>query len=1045
MSIKPNWLHIPHKQWPAESWKSLSRIVGASKVNKDVKDLLYSVMQQQAQFDTKYEEQNYLEIERAFDRALNGLSVGPYLVVDYTDPKAFDTLADALASAQSPNSNPLIIVKLDGSLSQQTLTVPIGATITVLFDTSMASGVLNVTGGGNDASIVFIGGIIGPGSGSSTAFDSGFSGTIGFLNCPFVGMGAGGIASSPNSNIVAFGSHFVTEGGDGVDGFFAPGGTANCQLVGCTIDALSCGSFNIGVCSIIDCDIVIADVFTTSFTSTMSSSTNIVRFIGNKITWVTGTGVVWTIAYDNSTGSDQAFIFSNNSIDGSTHGWGIAFTNLNNGSLVQINDNTGVNVSAATLSFTTTGTSTVMLADNDFAHCTVTQSGHADTKVLISGQYQKITTAANHVVMTVVVDLQNVGSSTGLVINGDYGLILGSFNNGGSASTGISFVGNHNIAIMGGVDAVTTPSTASGTGNTLNSFTDATAMHNGDAAGGDLGGTYPNPEIGFQIGKASVRLATAAALATNTYTAGVITASGNGALTVDGVAVAVGDRVAVANEASTLKNGVYDVTAKGDSTHPFVLTRSSDTKRADQILGTVVLIREGTASGGAIAYISGSGPWTIGTTAINWASAKTLPTGVASGDLTGTYPGPTLDLATRANATDLIHRSVVSGDTNARWSIAANGVALWGPGNAVQDTNLYRGGSALLKTDSAFQVNGGSTIYSGTGVPGSGVGTNGDVFLRTDGTAVTAIYVKVSSAWTAFTGTPGVNGTGLLAFFGDGSDGAQTFDGTTTILGFVPSSNVYTLTRDIYLSGSSALTGSAVIKTNGWRIYCTGTLTIGASAKITNNGTDASVGTPGAGGPPNSLGGGNAGGAGGSFGATGAKGTAQSNALGGTGGAGGSASAGGTGTGTIGGIATAPQPAAGGFPRNAWQGFSMQTNASGNALYNGGVGGTAGSSAGSPAATGSGGGAGGVVLIAAVVFVNNGAVEAKGGVGSAASGASGNAGGGGGGGGGSVVIITSTGATIGTVTVTGGAGAAGRGTGGAGGAGVTGNNFTLLC
>ena len=49
----------------------------------------------------------------------------------------------------------------------------------------------------------------------------------------------------------------------------------------------------------------------------------------------------------------------------------------------------------------------------------------------------------------------------------------------------------------------------------------------------------------------------------------------------------------------------------------------------------------------------------------------------------------------------------------------------------------------------------------------------------------------------------GFSGSNLVnlasnGWFGDGSDGALVFDGSTTILGMVPSANVYTLTRNIF-------------------------------------------------------------------------------------------------------------------------------------------------------------------------------------------------------------------------------------------------------
>ena len=62
-----------------------------------------------------------------------------------------------------------------------------------------------------------------------------------------------------------------------------------------------------------------------------------------------------------------------------------------------------------------------------------------------------------------------------------------------------------------------------------------------------------------------------------------LTANANGALTVDGSGVSVGNRILVKNEAGAnrVHNGVYVVTATGDGSNPFVLTRATD---ADQTL-----------------------------------------------------------------------------------------------------------------------------------------------------------------------------------------------------------------------------------------------------------------------------------------------------------------------------------------------------------------------------------------------------------------------------------------------------------------------------
>lgn len=60
-------------------------------------------------------------------------------------------------------------------------------------------------------------------------------------------------------------------------------------------------------------------------------------------------------------------------------------------------------------------------------------------------------------------------------------------------------------------------------------------------------------------------------------------------------------------------------------------------------------------------------------------------------------------------------------------------------------------------------------------------------------------------------------------YFGTGIDGAVHFDGTSTVLGLTPNSDVYTLTRDIVCTAITIDSGATII-TAGFRIFCQGTL-----------------------------------------------------------------------------------------------------------------------------------------------------------------------------------------------------------------------------
>lgn len=57
-----------------------------------------------------------------------------------------------------------------------------------------------------------------------------------------------------------------------------------------------------------------------------------------------------------------------------------------------------------------------------------------------------------------------------------------------------------------------------------------------------------------------------------------------------------------------------------------------------------------------------------------------------------------------SSSSSVAEQSQVTGDTFPRWQQLASGFMSWGPGNAAGDTNLYRGGAAILKTDNSLSV-----------------------------------------------------------------------------------------------------------------------------------------------------------------------------------------------------------------------------------------------------------------------------------------------------------------------------------------------------
>ena len=135
--------------------------------------------------------------------------------------------------------------------------------------------------------------------------------------------------------------------------------------------------------------------------------------------------------------------------------------------------------------------------------------------------------------------------------------------------------GTLNNAVIG----ASTPAAGTFTSVTMTTGTISTAPSNGtdivnkDYADGIASGlNYHQP----------VYYATTAALPTNVYNNGAsgvgatLTAVANGALSVDGVAVAATQRILVKNEVTGANNGVYTVTQAGTSLLPYILTRATD-------------------------------------------------------------------------------------------------------------------------------------------------------------------------------------------------------------------------------------------------------------------------------------------------------------------------------------------------------------------------------------------------------------------------------------------------------------------------------------
>lgn len=153
--------------------------------------------------------------------------------------------------------------------------------------------------------------------------------------------------------------------------------------------------------------------------------------------------------------------------------------------------------------------------------------------------------------------------------------------------------------------------------------------------------------------KKSVRLASTAALPANTAAgSGVgktLTGDANGALSVDGVAVAANDRILVKDETPGSDNGIYTVTQVGDAGNPYILTRATDADTNTEMnAGMFVFVEEGSTNADSGWVLTTNNPITVDTTALSFSQFSGAGSITAGAGLTKT--GNTIDVVAANNS-----------------------------------------------------------------------------------------------------------------------------------------------------------------------------------------------------------------------------------------------------------------------------------------------------------------------------------------------------------------------------------------------------------
>jgi len=212
--------------------------------------------------------------------------------------------------------------------------------------------------------------------------------------------------------------------------------------------------------------------------------------------------------------------------------------------------------------------------------------------------------------------------------------------------------------------------------------------------------------------KDSVNLASTANIA-GTYNngAGTITAGSNGALTVDGVATALNDRILLKDQTDSTENGIYKVSTLGTGSAAYVLTRTPDADAASEITGgAFVFVEKGTANADNGYVFTHDGTPTLGTTNITVAQFSGAGQISAGNALTKT--GNQLDVAVDDSTLEISSDAVQIKTTYpGQASITTLGTIATGVWNGTAIANIYGGtGQTTYTTGDMLYASGSNTL-----------------------------------------------------------------------------------------------------------------------------------------------------------------------------------------------------------------------------------------------------------------------------------------------------------------------------------------------
>jgi hypothetical protein len=190
----------------------------------------------------------------------------------------------------------------------------------------------------------------------------------------------------------------------------------------------------------------------------------------------------------------------------------------------------------------------------------------------------------------------------------------------------------------------------------------------------------------------------------STFSSNTLTASAVGALSFDGVAVALNERVLIKDQTAGLENGIYFVSNAGNGSTAGILTRATDMDPFTPISSNVyTFIEEGTANADKGFVLTTNGPITLNTSALSFTQFNSSAISYTAGDglaLSGSafsvdftadkglqFNGSTGALEIELNLTSLGLQADANGLTIKLDSASGSGLAVTSAGLAIVPAN----------------------------------------------------------------------------------------------------------------------------------------------------------------------------------------------------------------------------------------------------------------------------------------------------------------------------------------------------------------------